>query len=64
MPNQKPPLGLRPKSIVNEHRVKEISEAISRYTSAHYALPLEWIQEYNELVDELAEEKQSRRHRR
>ncbi len=46
----KPPLGLRPKFIVTESRIQEIKEAIERYIAVNYAIPAEWIEEYNELV--------------
>jgi hypothetical protein len=46
----RPPLGLRPKCIVDGLRIKEISEAIERYTQANKEIPCEWLEEYNQLV--------------
>lgn len=46
----KPPLGLTPKYIWEAQRVQAISEAMDRYMSANKAIPLEWIQEYNNLI--------------
>jgi hypothetical protein len=47
---KKPPLGLRPKWIVDELRLKEIKEAIKRYISEGMEIPIEWVTEYNELA--------------
>ncbi len=51
----KPPLGLIPK-IFHDERVKaerfnEVCEAIARYYDAGLKINIEWIVEYNELVD-------------
>jgi hypothetical protein len=47
----KPPLGLTPKCIWRLQRVQDISEAIERYTAANKAIPLEWVEEFNSLVE-------------
>ena len=47
---QKPPLGLVPKRIRQEHRFTEVCEAIERYYAASKKIPLEWVEEYNELI--------------
>jgi hypothetical protein len=47
---EKPPLGLIPKNFHNEKRLNEVREAIIRYCNAELKIPLEWIQEYNELI--------------
>lgn len=44
-----PPLGLVPRHIREQKRITEIKEAIERYIEAGYAIPVEWITEYNEL---------------
>lgn len=41
----KPPLGLRPKRIVDALRREEILEAIKRYIVAGYPIPEIWISE-------------------
>ncbi len=45
----KPPLGLRPKYIVDELRIREIEEAIGRCVLAGKAVPLIWQQELFDL---------------
>lgn len=47
---EKPPLGLVPKWVRQEQRCSEIREAIDRYTDASKPIPIEWIEEYNELA--------------
>jgi len=56
---ERPPLGLRPKHIAREMRRMEVREAINRYLHADRAIPLEWIEEYNELMEEFIEWKKS-----
>jgi len=46
----RPPLGLKPRKFVIEERLKEIEEAISRYLKAVKQIPIEWLNEYNELL--------------
>lgn len=46
----KPPEGLMPKEIHDMHRVHDIKMAITRYLEHRKPIPLEWIEEYNELV--------------
>jgi hypothetical protein len=50
---EKPPIGLMPKKFhnqaVNEERLKDICEAVQRFLNAKREIPLEWIEEYNEL---------------
>lgn len=53
--SKKPPIGLRPRKIVAELRIKEITEAMIRYANDNYIIPPEWITEYNELVEYLKE---------
>ena len=48
---EKPPLGLTPKWIIDEHRMQDIHEAIMRYKEAHKEIPSEWIEEYISLCN-------------
>ena len=51
----KPPLGLIPKRFhdqrVKVERFNEVCGAIARYYDARLNIKIEWIEEYNELVD-------------
>jgi len=47
---EKPPTGLRPKFIVDEHRVQEIDEAIKRYEEVGKDIPEEWKEELRMLI--------------
>lgn len=47
----RPPLGLVPKWVRDEERLKEIKEAIDRYTAEFKSIPSEWVVEYNSLVE-------------
>lgn len=49
----RPPIGLRPRWIVAEHRLIEIEEAIQRYTAVNKNIPIEWVSEKYELIDYL-----------
>ena len=46
----KPPMGLRPRFIIDEERLKEVKSAIIRYLDAQILVPVEWLKEYNELI--------------
>ena len=46
----RPPLGLRPRRFVDEERLSEVYAAIARYLEAGKPVPVEWIEEYNELA--------------
>jgi hypothetical protein len=48
-----PPLGLMPRHIHDEKRITAIKAAIERYSEANKAIPIEWITEYNELIEKL-----------
>jgi hypothetical protein len=50
---KRPPLGLKPKFLVQEQRIKEIEAAVIRYFEAYHVIPIEWIEEYNEIVKTL-----------
>jgi hypothetical protein len=51
---EKPPLGLIPKQFYEERikreRFIEVCEAINRYYTAGREINIEWIEEYNELI--------------
>lgn len=53
--SSKPPLGLMPKKIhdlrVNTKRLNEVRGAIARYYDAGLKINVEWIEEYNELIE-------------
>ncbi len=50
-----PPIGLRPRYIVEKMRLNEICDAITRYCQSLHPIPIpiEWIVEYNELAESL-----------
>ena len=54
-----PPLGLRPRYVLLDHRAQEIKEAIERRLTPEYIgkyeIPLEWVREYNQVVRESKE---------
>lgn len=49
----RPPRGLTPRFLVDESRLKAISEAMERRTAVLKPIPFEWIEEYNELTERL-----------
>lgn len=51
MSEDKPPLGLKPKSVIDKDRMYDIVSAVSRYFAANKKIPIEWIEEYNQLVE-------------
>ena len=50
---RKPPLGIMPKHIWEDKRFSELIGAIKRYLDANMVVPVEWIDEYNELSKKL-----------
>lgn len=54
--NEKLPIGLMPRKIHREHRFYDVCDAISRYYNANLQIPIEWIEEYNELLEVLNNE--------
>ena len=48
-----PPLGPRPRFVLEWERIDELKQAIHRYTEANWPLPPELVAEYNELTDRL-----------
>ncbi len=47
----RPPVGLKPKFIKDSERLREIKSAMQRYIDAGCKVPLDWVVEYNELID-------------
>lgn len=47
----KPPIGLMPKWVSDKERLNEVRSAIVRYYDAELKIPIEWIKEYNGLID-------------
>jgi hypothetical protein len=47
----KPPIGLIPKWVSDKERLNEVRGAIVRYYDNELKIPIEWIEEYNELID-------------
>ena len=50
MLKEKPPLGIIPKKLHDEERLKQIVEAIIRYVESHERISSHWIDEYHELI--------------
>ena len=50
--NTRPPIGLVPKSIRKQERFLEVCEAITRYYNTGMKIPIEWVEEYNDLIGE------------
>lgn len=46
-----PPLGLKPKYIHDKTRIKEILDAMERYSERRFPIPIEWVEELKELID-------------
>jgi phage gp29-like protein len=54
--SSKPPLGLLPMKLHNDKRIEDITEAVVRYFEFGMAIPKEWIEEYNDLIEKKAKE--------
>lgn len=46
-----PPIGIAPKYIWIEERQRALLEAINRYIQANMKIPIEWVEEYNSLIN-------------
>ena len=46
----KPPLGIKPRWVLDKEREKEIMEAIGRYVKAGVQVPKEWVKELADLM--------------
>lgn len=49
----KSPLGLMPRKYWIAERIRDIALAISRYAEQSKCIPIEWLEEYNKLAEEL-----------
>lgn len=47
---EKPPLGLKPKKFFMDARRDDIMATVERYFERYKEIPIEWIEEYNEIV--------------
>lgn len=47
----KPPLGIMPREMWMQDRLNTITNAIDRYVDCDMQIPLDWVVEYNNLVD-------------
>ena len=54
--NVKPPLGVIPRYIWDGKRKEELAAAIDGYLNAGERIPEEWVEEYNEIVENSTEE--------
>lgn len=52
----KPPIGVIPKKVYYEavvnQRIEDLADAMKRYFDAGYAIPTEWVEEYNGLIEQ------------
>jgi hypothetical protein len=48
---EKPPLGVTPRDKWDRERQCDLADAMVRYLKAGYAIPKEWLDEYNEISD-------------
>ena len=46
----KPPLGIMPHDIWIEKRIQDLLEAMRRYSEANMVIPIEWIDELDQLI--------------
>lgn len=53
----KPPLGPRPKFVLEWERIKELQDAIQRTLKANWPLSADLVAEYNELTERLEVDK-------
>jgi hypothetical protein len=53
--SQKPPIGLMPEYLyyeqIKRERLNDVRGAIARYYDAELKIPIQWIQEYNDLIE-------------
>tara|TARA_R110002153_G_scaffold78115_1_gene200075 strand:+ start:711 stop:881 length:171 start_codon:yes stop_codon:yes gene_type:complete len=47
---EKPPIGIVNRHFVDRLRLSDLRSAIARYYEAELKIPIEWIEEYNELI--------------
>lgn len=51
----KPPIGIMPRYILEERRLFDIIAAVERYIDDKQPIPIEWIEEYNDLIARVKE---------
>jgi hypothetical protein len=49
MKDEKPPVGIMPRSIHNRYRASDLIDAMQRYTKEGRNIPLEWINELDDI---------------
>lgn len=47
---QKPPLGIMPRKLWEEKRLDDLRQAITLFAEHNRPVPVEWVEEYNELL--------------
>lgn len=52
----RPPIGVKPRYLVMEERFQELKQAIQQYSERGHIIPLEWVDEYNELIKSISSE--------
>ncbi len=48
--HKKPPIGLFPRKLWEEKRLFDVCLAITRYYQDAREIPIEWVEEYNQLI--------------
>jgi len=56
MRTKKPPIGIIPRFIHDENRLKDLRKTIKRYIKSYHKINQEWVSEYNELIEKLINE--------
>lgn len=51
--SMKPPMGVTPRFIIEEKRFNDLRGAINRYAIDGFKIDLDWVDEYNELLDKI-----------
>ena len=51
-----PPVGVKPRWLMDELRFDELVQAFGRRFKRCYPLPIEWVEEYNEICERLKSE--------
>lgn len=51
-PSERPPLGIIPQVIWKEHRLRDLIEAVARYTVARIPAKPEWYEEIRDLLND------------
>ena len=50
---EKPPVGVKPRWLMDELRFDELVQAFGRRFIGYYPIPIEWVEEYNEICERL-----------